>query len=543
MTILVPHNENLLTNFDAQYDNSREGAIMRAGSTFRKEFSPDALSQLTLERYAIGDSRTKSFCQLVLAGSPEWPLYLGFPSCQFGVEYGSTIKDPAQKYRFDNTFGANVEEAFAAVRTALLSLVILGKIQTAFKAIDANPLPQRFKALILSLYYPGRFLAVCSSEHLEMLGFRMGYGRGLSSSQYQNLLLKAKQDNPITSKWSALKFIAFLYWGYVRFYDPRDTLSLQTIEQEEKQRQEAKREVDTYASKTQKNRMAEGKRPEREGVPDMRNIGQGCHLPLIGFSDEDVQKRMSAASERFDYMRAEEERNGSNYEHRKVIDFVWAVADEARHELKIRPCLHELGQLRKQAESIQRTGEEVPEELSRSLNAKEEEERNLRILLNHSIRELCSMPPEEMKVCMDAIEFTARFLLYGRAEEGTSEKERSARTKKEYLRISAEMRRKSAAEYGEDVPVGEVLEWAKCCDKMRFKPIKGILAGGVYRRVVAYDSANPFHEIQTFEQMVTVFYAEHEKRLKSKTRKMAGAQNESSYRKLTRWLADNARDR
>jgi hypothetical protein len=66
-----------------------------------------------------------------------------------------------------------------------------------------------FKAKILSLYYPERFLAVCSSEHLGMLSGIMGFPKNLQSSHYQNLLLDAKRGNPATRTWSAPKFMAF----------------------------------------------------------------------------------------------------------------------------------------------------------------------------------------------------------------------------------------------------------------------------------------------------------------------------------------------
>jgi hypothetical protein len=66
------------------------------------------------------------------------------------------------------------------VKAALLDLVALGATDHPdFAAIGANPLSQMFKAKILSLYFPERFLAVCSSEHLEMLGEIMDFPEGL----------------------------------------------------------------------------------------------------------------------------------------------------------------------------------------------------------------------------------------------------------------------------------------------------------------------------------------------------------------------------
>lgn len=95
-----------------------------------------------------------------------------------------------------------------------------------FDAIDANPLSQMFKAKILSLYFPDRFLNVCSAEHLELLGIELGYGKDLPSSEYQHLLLQEKHSNRITRGWSNPKFMAFLYDIYVRT-DHKPTTSVQ----------------------------------------------------------------------------------------------------------------------------------------------------------------------------------------------------------------------------------------------------------------------------------------------------------------------------
>lgn len=158
-----------------------------------------------------------SFCKLVESGSKAWANTHGATSRKFGVYFGRTKSDSARKYRFAERFGNTPEEAFAAVKAALLDLVALGGAnQPDFTAIDANPLSQMFKAKILSLYYPERFLAMCSSEHLSLLAGELGFAQGLASSQYQNLLLEAKHADPAARAWGKPKFMAYLYRVYVR---------------------------------------------------------------------------------------------------------------------------------------------------------------------------------------------------------------------------------------------------------------------------------------------------------------------------------------
>jgi hypothetical protein len=171
---------------------------------------------LTLYEYVVGH-HDPSFCNLVESGTKAWANIQGATSFKFGIYFGRTKSDPTRKYRFAEKFGATEKDAFAAVKAALLDLVALGAAGSQdFTAIDANPLSQMFKAKILSLYYPERFLAMCSSEHLEMMAEIMNFPKGLPFSQYQNLLLEVKRENPTTRKWSEPTFMAYLYKVYVR---------------------------------------------------------------------------------------------------------------------------------------------------------------------------------------------------------------------------------------------------------------------------------------------------------------------------------------
>lgn len=165
---------------------------------------------MTIDEYVVGH-HDPTFCNLAESGTKAWANIQGATSFKFGIYFGKTKSDPTRKYRFTEKFGTNEKDAFASVKVALLDLVALGAADAPdFAAIDANPLSQMFKAKILSLYYPERFLAVCSSEHLEMLGKILGFPEGLPFSQYQNLLLEAKRGNPATQEWSEPKFMAYL---------------------------------------------------------------------------------------------------------------------------------------------------------------------------------------------------------------------------------------------------------------------------------------------------------------------------------------------
>ena len=268
MTKAASLDETSLAKFDAEYDASHEATALRTRGVFIREFPLASLSKLTLEKYVIGQQSTTSFCYLVEAGSRAWANIQGATSFKFGVYFGKTKTDPTRKYRFADRFGTNEKEAFAAVKNAVLELVALGAEEHPdFKAIDANPLSQMFKAKILSLYYPDRFLAVCSSEHLEMLAGTLGQAmeESYSPSRCQNFLITVKRGNPTTRKWSGPKFMAYLYKNYVRADQPV-TSPLEKphqkkhrrvdFEEMQKQRAEIGRAAEEYALEWEKERLA-----------------------------------------------------------------------------------------------------------------------------------------------------------------------------------------------------------------------------------------------------------------------------------------------
>lgn len=205
-----------LKAFESTYDSTREDVASQVRGEFLRDFPKDDLSSIELDDYVIGLQRP-TFCMHVEVKTRPWANIQGATADKFGIYFGKTKADANKKYRFTQKFGKTQDEAFKAVRVALLDLIQLGgKSNPDFEQIDSNPLSQMFKAKILSLYFPERFLNICSAEHLEMLGDIVGYGTDHWVSEYQHLLLETKLSNPITRGWSNPKFMIFLYDTYIR---------------------------------------------------------------------------------------------------------------------------------------------------------------------------------------------------------------------------------------------------------------------------------------------------------------------------------------
>lgn len=258
-----------LQAFDAVYDTTREDLAFQVRGEFLRAFPKEYLDRLSLDQYVIGHQKP-TFCTHVEVKTRSWAIIQGSTSSKFGIYFGKTKSDPKKIYRFTRKYGETKEGAFQAVKTALLELVRLGgENNLDFSAIDANPLSQMFKAKILSLYYPERFLNVCSAEHLAMLGGELGFAEYLPSSEYQHLLLQAKLENPICKDWRNPKFMAFLYDNYV--HAEREPIS--TIQ---KPRKKAHRKVNFEDVQSQRDEI--GKAAEDYALEWERERLSGANL-------------------------------------------------------------------------------------------------------------------------------------------------------------------------------------------------------------------------------------------------------------------------
>ena len=203
--------------FDLEFDTAYEDHAAQQRGAFLRAFPLRALKTITIDEYVIGKG-TPTFCAYVEPLTKLWANILGATAFKFGIYYGHIKSDPSNRYRFvEKKFGHTKTQAFSAVKDALQQLVNDGAA-LRFKAIDDNPLSQMFKAKILSLYFPDRYLNVCSKDHIAALSSELGIGDGWVSEQ-QHLLLASKLGNSLTRNWSNPKFMTFLYNTYIRAPD------------------------------------------------------------------------------------------------------------------------------------------------------------------------------------------------------------------------------------------------------------------------------------------------------------------------------------
>ncbi|MET4489786.1 DUF3883 domain-containing protein [Bradyrhizobium sp. LA7.1] len=208
----------LVDTHNREFDPSFEAAAAQQRGAFLKAFPLTQLKRLTIDDYVMG-KRLASFCAYLEPRTGLWANILGSTAFKFGIYFGKIQSDPLRRYRFvESKFGHSKNEAFAAVKAALLQLTKDGAARR-FEQIDFNPLSPMFKAKILSLYFPDIYLNVCSREHINDLADELDLA-GDWISERQHLLLEAKLRNPKTRRWSNPKFMTFLYNTYIRASNP-----------------------------------------------------------------------------------------------------------------------------------------------------------------------------------------------------------------------------------------------------------------------------------------------------------------------------------
>lgn len=211
-----------LNNFAATYHSPCEDAALQSRGEFLEKFPMNRLKDLTLTNYVIGH-QSPTFCAYVEVKTMAWARIQGATALKFGIYYGRTKSDAQQRYRFTKKFGKTETEAFEAVKLSLLDLIDLGgKPMINFRKIDDNPLSQMFKAKVLSLYFPKRFLNVCSAEHIETLASKLGISKRSYTSEYQYQLAEVKKQSDVAKDWSNPMFMNFLYSNYFRRKLPRN---------------------------------------------------------------------------------------------------------------------------------------------------------------------------------------------------------------------------------------------------------------------------------------------------------------------------------
>ena len=179
---------------------------------FVADYPPADIPALTLDDYVIGKGKgNKSFCYCIEREMDNLGMIRGANSFKFGVYYGHTKKDATVKYRCARRWGATVDEAFTAIKQAIVNLLNAAKAGDD-KAIEANRLSALFKGKILFLYYPEQFAPIYSEIHLRHFIAELDLaGPFHTGTEMQRALMDYRATWPELKAHTAALYMDFLY--------------------------------------------------------------------------------------------------------------------------------------------------------------------------------------------------------------------------------------------------------------------------------------------------------------------------------------------
>ncbi len=132
---------------------------------FVRDYPLERIKNLAIKEYVIGWGKdNQSFCYRIEQGLRKLGSIWGSRADKFGIYHGKTKSDKTIKYRFASHWGESHEQAFDAVKNAIVDLL---NNNNNLDKLKENPLSPMFKGKILFLYYPKQFLNIFSGSHLS----------------------------------------------------------------------------------------------------------------------------------------------------------------------------------------------------------------------------------------------------------------------------------------------------------------------------------------------------------------------------------------
>jgi hypothetical protein len=205
--------QKLIRAFERLYDGAWEQWEVQAHrqrEEFVRQYPSKRLSTLRMDDYVIGLVPHRGYCYWAESKTKKWASIQGGTAQKFGIYFGKWGKQSKRRYRFKPSYGdasTPPAQVFRRVKGYLLDLIAQGR-RRDFRALDENPLPQVFKAKLLSLYYPKQYINICSERALKHYADVLGV-ESKSCAETQHRLLAHRTAVP--RDWSSWKFTRFLF--------------------------------------------------------------------------------------------------------------------------------------------------------------------------------------------------------------------------------------------------------------------------------------------------------------------------------------------
>ena len=182
---------------------------------FLDRFPVSKIRELSLEEYAfrkLSYGNKASFSTIMYSGLENIAHTGNAYTNMFGIYFKDESQQPTLSLTYSKLFGDNYKEAFSQVKEDIVKLLTeVGRDN--FEAVKDCRLNSQFRYKLLAVYFPEKFLPVCTSNMMEEICNTMGVSFGNKEMVYSNIELRnIKESNPLTRDWNNSVFLGFCRW-------------------------------------------------------------------------------------------------------------------------------------------------------------------------------------------------------------------------------------------------------------------------------------------------------------------------------------------
>lgn len=194
---------------------------------FLEEYPIERLKTLTIDEYALGTENYKDTLSYKLEYGEykdAGPGIGGFSAIKFGV-----YKNPENQYIYGKNVIENVDEFWTNFRNQFYSFIKeYGEVEEQFKVIDKYPLLKSMSMVLtklLYLYYPKKFINICSKNNLELLMkcFDYNYSKDMQAEELSFILNKNIRRDILEVNKHDSQYIGDSLWQFIKDIVNSDT--------------------------------------------------------------------------------------------------------------------------------------------------------------------------------------------------------------------------------------------------------------------------------------------------------------------------------
>ncbi len=194
---------------------------------FLEEYPIERLKTLTIDEYALGTENYKDTLSYKLEYGEykdAGPGIGGFSAIKFGV-----YKNLENQYIYGKNVIENVDEFWTDFRNQFYSFIKeYGEVEEQFKVIDKYPLLKSMSMVLtklLYLYYPKKFINICSKNNLELLMkcFDYNYSKDMQAEELSFILNKNIRRDILEVNKHDSQYIGDSLWQFIKDIVNSDT--------------------------------------------------------------------------------------------------------------------------------------------------------------------------------------------------------------------------------------------------------------------------------------------------------------------------------